>query len=1179
MKFFQFTLLLAVLSIGSQAQNQSFLQQEILFHQLAGKTMKATSLFEWGGEAGDAMRSKVPGGQLLQLDEAALKQAYQEDAAAITLQVPTGEHSFLTLKLVQHTLLTEDFRVSSNGKKEGGIAYRPGRYYRGVVAGSSRSIAAVSIFEDKVMGVIETAEQGNMVLGALEEEARGQYILFRTADVAEPPAFECGTPELEDATNSLRRLNEHLNAPVNRAVSNCVRVYLECDYDMYREKGSVQNTVDYITGLFNVVSSIYQNEGINVVASEIFVWQAPDDYATTSSTDALKSFRLARSSFNGDVAHLVSRGAPTGGGIAWVDALCSSYTYAYSYIYSNYNGLPDYSWSVNVIAHEMGHNLGAWHTHDCSWDVNGDGLAEEAIDGCGEAAGYPGNGSCPAGPLPSEGGTIMSYCHMVSSVGIDMNNGFGPLPGDKIRYEVSNASCLSSCSTCSQVVAINKTDVKCTEGSDGSATVTASGGEGPYTYRWSTGAATTSISGLRAGTYYVSVTDASGCLSVESVTINQPTYIILSTSTTPEAAPGAGNGSINLTPSGGTPGYSYHWSTGALTQDISGLEGGTYTVTVTDNNGCIKTASAVVGSDGCAEMASSFPYSESFEEGAGQWRQSTDDAFNWTHWSGPTPTKRTGPTKAFDGDYYFYIEASDQSGGAAILQSPCLDLSNLFNPTLSFSYNMFGSNIGTLAVQASIDNGVSWTNLWMRFGEQGEGWQSAGVSLSGYNTHFTKVRFIGTAGGGQKGDIAIDGITVDGEVIPCNDIHLAVSSTPASCFGGSDGTASVSASMGTGPYTYAWPNGAPTVTSVGLSAGDYEVTVTDNSGCTAMATVTVGQPEEIILSFDITNVSAAGVDNGAIDLSVSGGNPGYSYTWSNGAGSQDISGLGEGAYSVTVTDASGCTQAGSAVITMPPSCGPLASLPYSESFETDFGLWNHSPNSDFNWSRNSGSTFSNSTGPSEASDGDYYVYTESTSNNNSTAYLEGPCFDLSTAAMPEFRFDYHMYGNQMGTLRVEVSTDAGNTWSAIWSRSGEQSNNWLTATLSLNEFIGQAIRLRFSGTIGGVRSDMAVDNIGFSDAAALPPARPGSSLPGAGIRLYPNPASDWLQLTIESAEGQSAELFLSSQLGRRRSLGTVNLQAGINEIPLPAGELPEGLYFLSIQTEAGQYSRRFLIQR
>ena len=134
--------------------------------------------------------------------------------------------------------------------------------------------------------------------------------------------------------------------------------------------------------------------------------------------------------FNGDIAHLITRDNEGNGGLAYVDVLCNSnLAVAYSNIGSNYSNFPNYSWTVEVFTHEMGHNLGSPHTHNCSWSGG-------PIDNC-----YTPEGNCSSGPTPTNGGTIMSYCHL-SSIGINFENGFGPLPGNKIRAEVSNALCL-----------------------------------------------------------------------------------------------------------------------------------------------------------------------------------------------------------------------------------------------------------------------------------------------------------------------------------------------------------------------------------------------------------------------------------------------------------------------------------------------------------------------------------------------------------------------------------------------------------------------------------------------------------------------------------------------------------------------------------------------------------------
>ena len=149
---------------------------------------------------------------------------------------------------------------------------------------------------------------------------------------------------------------------------------------------------------------------------------------------------------------------------------------------------------------------------------------------------------------------------------------------------------------------INTTDASCNGVCDGSATVTPSGGVPPYSYNWSTGHTINAVGGLCAGNYTVTVTDALGCSSTFNVTINEPSAIVLSANAIAANCFGSCDGSVNLTVSGGTSPYSFNWNTGATTQNISALCAGTYTVTVTDANGCTATTSATVP-DGIAISA------------------------------------------------------------------------------------------------------------------------------------------------------------------------------------------------------------------------------------------------------------------------------------------------------------------------------------------------------------------------------------------------------------------------------------------------------------------------------------------------------------------------------------------------------------------------------------------------
>src|SRR5690606_22479353 len=142
----------------------------------------------------------------------------------------------------------------------------------------------------------------------------------------------------------------------------------------------------WITAVYNNVATLYANESINTAISEVFVWTSNDSYSKTNANTALTQFRNLRTSFNGDLAHLAALGGNNLGGIAWVNAMCTTYKYPYSNIASTYSNVPSYSWTVMVMTHEMGHNLGSNHTQWCGWSGG-------ALDNC-----YTTEGGCSPGP-------------------------------------------------------------------------------------------------------------------------------------------------------------------------------------------------------------------------------------------------------------------------------------------------------------------------------------------------------------------------------------------------------------------------------------------------------------------------------------------------------------------------------------------------------------------------------------------------------------------------------------------------------------------------------------------------------------------------------------------------------------------------------------------------------------
>ena len=366
----------------------------------------------------------------------------------------------------------------------------------------------------------------------------------------------------------------------------------------------------------------------------------------------------------------------------------------------------------------------------------------------------------------------------------------------------------------------NVSDVSCNGNNDGAISISVNGGISPYTYSWtgpSNPPANEDITNLLSGIYTVTVTDNIGTTAVETITVDQPSAITISvTSSSDVSCNNANDGNIDMSVTGGTPVYSYDWGIGIANQDLFGLGGGTYTLTVTDGNGCTAAGPSVVIDE-------------------------------------PDPIVIT--------------------------------LNSLNDPDCN------GGTNGSIDV--SVSGGTpGYTYAWTGGGNAED---FSGVGAGTYTLTVTDSR------GCTEVSTAY---TLDEPTA----INVFSNITNVSCHGLSDGAISLTVSGGTPGYTYSWDNGLPPAQNqTGLGAGTYFVTVTDANGCEVVeGPINITEPDEIILSSSVTNASDAG-DDGAIDLSVSGGTPGYTYNWNTSATSQDLSGLASGCYTVTVTDTNGCT--------------------------------------------------------------------------------------------------------------------------------------------------------------------------------------------------------------------------------------------------------------------------------
>lgn len=305
-------------------------------------------------------------------------------------------------------------------------------YYTGTAINGDNSTIAVSILGDNIM-VFLNHEKTKYALMKSEDE----YILYDYVEDDLKTRSECGTPDIGQPYSANLLFNQQEGISV---INKCIKVQLEVENDIVINQGGVLNTYQYLNVLFQQVKELYAQDSINLVISEMLFWTSqPSPYSGLNAHTILEKFSDSKASFNGDLALFVSNQMDAG--YAYINGLCHP-TAKFRCGFASWTGMfqifPQYSWPVAVIAHELGHLLGARHTHACVWNGNG-----TALDGC-----YPSEGNCTQAAIPAEGGTIMSYCHYAEE-GIHFSNGFGAQPRSVVWHNISKAACVNACESAS----------------------------------------------------------------------------------------------------------------------------------------------------------------------------------------------------------------------------------------------------------------------------------------------------------------------------------------------------------------------------------------------------------------------------------------------------------------------------------------------------------------------------------------------------------------------------------------------------------------------------------------------------------------------------------------------------------------------------------------------------------
>ena len=541
------------------------------------------------------------------------------------------------------------------------------------------------------------------------------------------------------------------------------------------------------------------------------------------------------------------------------------------------------------------------------------------------------------------GGTVVVYAHGGTgtlgygwSSSSSVTDSAGGLAGGPITVTVTDSRGCTATATyivpsAPNTVVIDSdviVNVSCNGGNNGSITVYASGGTGSLHYAWNPNVGTTStVTGLTAGTYGVVVTDSLGCSASAAYTVTQPNALVV-TDTNIHAATCTVGGTIVITVAGGTTPYTYSWSVGNSTIDsIGGLSGGqSVTVTVTDSNGCSITQTYVVPN---------LPNNVVIDSA-----QVVNISCNGLS---------DGHITVFASGGHGTITYSWSPGGQTTnaitglgVNTYSITVTDSLGCTASAQYNISQPNV--LGIANAVITPVTCAKGGSIVLTDTGGTQPYSFSWSSGNP--SVIDSVGGLTGGVV-DVTVtdhNGCTVTGEyLVPVIPNTVSIDSDHIVndlCNGAGTGSITVYASGGNGTLGYSWtPTEPHTPTITGLAAGNYTVTVTDSLGCTATATYTVTQPTALhIDSLIMTQVTC--VNQGSLDVYVSGGTPGYTYSWSGNAGSTDsVGGLNAGAYTVTITDANGCTITATSTVTTAPNSIVIA---FDSIQPTCFGLSNGS---------------------------------------------------------------------------------------------------------------------------------------------------------------------------------------------------------------------------------------------
>lgn len=691
----------------------------------------------------------------------------------------------------------------------------------------------------------------------------------------------------------------------------------------------------------------------------------------------------------------------------------------------------------------------------------------------------------------------------------------------------SNGCTATATTTVSQSPTLTATlstqPVACNGGANGSATVTGTGGLPGYQYVWSNGASTNSITGLSAGTYLVTVTDAEACTATGSAVVVQPPVLAANASATGQTGFGINDGTATASPSGGTSPYSYVWNNTATTSGITNLSPGTYTVTVADNNNCSAVQTVTVNSFGCNVSATLAVTNVACNGAAsGSINLTVQGANNPVAyiWSNGTTTEDIGNLLA--GTYT--VSITDASGCPLTLNTTVSQPTALAPNATATGETTIGGNNGTAT--AAPTGGVSpYSYLWYT------GATTAGITGLTTGSYTVTVADANAC-------TAVQSVSVSS--FNCQ-LSVTLSSVNPTCFGLTNGTATAMPVGGTPAFQYLWNTGATTSTVANLGAGSYTATITDAAGCIATGMTTLQQPAilDAIIS-NIVNVPCLESPTGSATLSIEGGIAPYTWT-----GPSLLNNLTAGSYTITVTDAQGCMDQVSFSImstdVTPPQINCPPSIALCGANIVDY------PNPTVSDNCNLNTTAILISGQASGTAFDDGVTTQVFQVTDATGNTASCSFSVTVYGIPDATFISTNDQNSAGVGSIDVTAIGNAPFSYSWTKNGA----FFANTQDLTNLFAGSYSLVLTD-VNGCQTQLApitIDNL----VGTIEPEKVAS------VRVFPNPS--WGKLQLETVYFEPIRGHLFNSQGRLIRIFESNELSGEMDISM----FPSGMYYLKLE--------------